>query len=517
VTNCTQVAAFLQQVSARQVGTPLPAADVANLQQLGLVQQFTAADFQQLQQDVAQLQQAQLTIAQESQQRATTAQQVDADTQKSHSILFHLEGVDAEHSTLERLGQEQDALKTIDADLAKRQQDFAQLLVKRSLVEMACPYDPGYIAITTGGRVALRDLNVALYRVGDTDFASYWTQALGVNAQLVTIANGSALVHAPLSADLPDVDPSYLWAVSIGIVKVPGDVPARVQNFVSAYQGVTRLSPNVENRLMAAEILAVLPAPVGDSLAALPPLLHEVDALKVPTPAALGVASLLLLGRRADGTYATDPLRQFLTVTASYESAALLAVINRPYDELTSRFAAIKALYTSWGYSASEDTELSSAYLAISDIPLETVNSKVAILARGIAGYLAYPLVASAILASIPVLEANETLNLLEKAYEILGQRTGPMTQAELICLAVRMIHGIDVKSVDELEPTAAKPPAEPNFYYANRAPIFWAPVIITHGVYYSTFSGIGGVHPGHVHAWGGGGLAGGGFGGGAG
>jgi len=511
VTSCAQVATFLQQVAARQIQTPVGPADIATLGQLGILQQYSASEFQQVQAEIQQLEQAQAAIAQESQQRAVAAQALASDTAKTHSILFHLEGVDKEHATLERLGQEQDALKTIDADLAKRQQDFAQLLLKRSMVEAACSYDNGYLAITTVGRVALRDLSVALYRVGDTDFAVYWAQARGVDETLTGLANAAAAVHSPLVTDLPGVDPSYLWAVSIGMVKVPGDVQPRFQNFLAAYQGATRLSANVENRLMAAEILSVAPTAVPDSLAALPPLLHEVDRLGVPAPSALGVAAMLLLGRRGDGTYATEPLRQFLAVTQSYESAALLAVINRPYDELMSRFTSIKALYSSWGYSSSEDTELSSAYLAVSELPLETVNSKVAILAHGISGYLAYPLVAASILASIPVLEANETLNLLEKAYEILGQRTGPMSQAELICLAVRMIHGIDVRSVNELDPTAAKAPAQPSFYYGSRPPIFWAPIVLVHGVYYSTYSGIGGVHPGHVHAWGGGGFAGGG------
>jgi len=512
VTSCTQVATFLQQASARSVQERLLPADLDGLQQLGLIAILPSPEFLQLQQEVAQLQQSQAALAQGTAERAAEAARMIDDTRTTHSILFHMEGVDREHATLERLDQEQEALKTMDADLAKRQQDFAQLLVKKSLLDMATPYDSEYIAITTNGRIALRDLNVALYRVGDAEFSVYWNQAKSIDQSLGAIANGAAVVHVPLSQSLSGVDPSYLWAVSIGMVKEPGDPQQRVQAFLDAYQGVTSLSPNVENRLMSAEILSVLSAPVNASLEALPPLIQGAKGFGVPDEAALGVASILLLGRRADGTYASEPLRQFLTRTLSYESAALLAVVNRPVDELSSRFNAIRSLYQSWGYSTSEDTELSSAYLAASEVPLESVSTKVAILARGMAGYLQYPLVASAILASIPVLEANETLNLLEKAYEILGQRTGPMSQAELICLAVRMIHGVNVKSVDEIDPTQAKPPPVPDFSYGSRPPIFWAGVYVTHGAYYSTFSGIGGVHPGHVHAWGGGGF--GGFGG---
>jgi hypothetical protein len=105
-------------------------------------------------------------------------------------------------------------------------------------------------------------------------------------------------------------------------------------------------------------------------------------------------------------------------------------------------------------------------------------------------------------------MEANETLSLLERAYELLGQRTGPMSQAELICLAVRLIHGIRVRSVDELDATARAAPAAATgaarAYYPVGPRWFFVPLIVTHGAYYSTFSGFGGPHPGHVHAVGG-------------
>jgi hypothetical protein len=38
---------------------------------------------------------------------------------------------------------------------------------------------------------------------------------------------------------------------------------------------------------------------------------------------------------------------------------------------------------------------------------------------------------------------------------------------------------------------------------------LWYAPLIMVHSSYYSTFSGIGGVHPAHVHGYGGGGFGG--------
>lgn len=506
---CNQVSAFLGEASARNVTTPLAPDALALLQELQLVRQLSAADLQQVQQRVADIQNAQLALAQEAAQRQQAAGAFAADTKKAHSILFHLEGVDHQNSLLERLQQESAAIKSLDEDLAKRQQDFAQLLLDKAALDAVGPYAGGYLSVTTQGRMALRDLTSRLYRVGDEEFSKYWEEASRVDNDLATIATQGAVVAQALSGQLTDVERAYVWAVAIGLVKTGGDPNERVQAYLDAYRRVKDLSGNVENVLMASEILATDRHALDEAVAWVGSLSHEVADLGVPPEAQLGVAAILLLGERADGTFATESLRGFLTTTPSFESAALLAIQNQPIPALAQKFASLKSLFGSWGYSASEDTELASAYLAASELPIDSVSPKMAILSRGLAGYLQYPLVAAAILASIPVLEANETLNLLEKAYEILGQRTGPMSQAELITLAVRTIHGINVQSVDELDATAKAVPSPPGFSYAGMPPRLWMPVFIAHGVYYSTFSGIGGIHPGHVHAWGGGGFTG--------
>lgn len=147
--------------------------------------------------------------------------------------------------------------------------------------------------------------------------------------------------------------------------------------------------------------------------------------------------------------------------------------------------------------------ELAASFLTLSDLPADGISTKLTILSRSLIAYLQYPLVASAILASIPVLEANETLNLLEHAYEIIGRRAMPMSQAELLCLAVRMIHGIRSETVGGLDTTATARPA--GFTYLPTQRFFFVPIVILHGSYYSTFGGFGGAHPGHLHAFGGG------------
>ena len=134
------------------------------------------------------------------------------------------------------------------------------------------------------------------------------------------------------------------------------------------------------------------------------------------------------------------------------------------------------------------------------------MNTKLTIIVDSLRNYLEYPLVASAIVASIPTLEANETLDLLQKAYSLLGTYATDLSSSELLSLSVRMIHGIKNELVKELDPTAKLTNTPMQFTYipSNVFFFYYAPLIVVHSYYYSTFSGIGGSHPAHVHGVGG-------------
>ncbi len=509
---CKDVAAFLTEVHARSISSTLASADLTALAQRNLICVLSTSDVDALRQQISGLSAAQAAIAQEDAQRRATAADVVERTAHERSFLFRLEGAEKRAADSQAVQEETAQLQGTTADLAQRQQQFSDLLAKQALLETAVPYDAGFVGLTGAGMLALRDLGARMYRVSDTDFAAYWTEAQQIDGELEDIAARSATYAGALAASLPNVDRSYLWAVAIGIAKAGGDPSVRTSAFLGAYGSVAPLSSNLENRLMAAEILASMDT--ASALPLLPDLNQQVQRAGVPAAASLGVASILLSGRRADGTVPLPQFGQFRPRTPSYEAAALLAIVNRPFEDVSDRFDQVRRLFAGWGYTTSEDTELSSAYLAVSDLPVETVSPKLAIISRGMAAYLQYPLVASSILASIPVLEANETLTLVEKAYEILGRRTGPMAPAALICLAVRTVHGIQIKSVNELDATATAAPVSPGATpYPNRffyGPV-WVPIFVVHGMYYSTFSAIGGAHPAHVHAVGGGGWGGGG------
>jgi hypothetical protein len=368
------------------------------------------------------------------------------------------------------------------------------------------PLGTGYVGLTGFGLVQSRDLGFRLYRLSDAPFTAYWDQAKQIRQEMDSLALGGQSYVTGLAGPLTGVDRSYLWAIGIGLAQIQPDPTKGGPAFLSAYTSLGTLSSNVENRLMSAEMLTTSPQPLDANLGALGQLDGEVRKAGVPKESSLGVASILLLGRRADGTYATENLTHFLQLTKSFESAALLAIVNRPYADMSQKFAQLRALFGAWGFAPSEDVELSSAYLSMSELPVDGINTKLAILSKGMGAYLQYPLVAASILASIPVLEANDTLNLLEQAYGIIGRTAGGLSQAELICLAVRMIHGIRSETITGVDSTATVVPAPVGAaYYAYGPRFFFVPIIIAHGAYFSTYSAFGGAHPGHAHFSGGG------------
>ncbi|HEY1197475.1 MAG TPA: hypothetical protein VGG32_01940 [Thermoplasmata archaeon] len=502
MTTCKEIYAFLSQVSGKNVTATLSGADEAVLSQLHLVQFLTQPQYLQLENDVQALGAEQEAIAQEAAQRVGLAREVQDDTRKTHSVLFRLEGQQKRAAKLQRETDDEARLRSVDSDLAQKQQVFGQLVSQRSLLDTITPYGDRYVGLTGLGAMEVRNLGVRLYRVSDVEFGTYWEQSQKITQELTNLAGSGADYFARLAPGIAGAERSHLWAIAIGLSKTQPDAAQGSATFINDYNQVHDLSGNIENRLMASEVLFSLPRPLSEEYPTLVQILRDVRDAKVPTESALGVASILLLGRRADGTIATPNLAEYLRFTRSYESAALLAIVNLPVADLSVKFQMLRTMFTGWGYQASEDVELSSAYLAVSEVPVQGISTKLAIIAKGLSTYLEYPLVAASVLASLSTLEANETLNLLEHAYDIVGRRASPMSQAELICLAVRMLHGIRNELVGPLDATAAVPQPVPGIYGPR---FYFVPIIVARYAYFSTYSGVGGVHPGHVHGFGGG------------
>jgi hypothetical protein len=88
----------------------------------------------------------------------------------------------------------------------------------------------------------------------------------------------------------------------------------------------------------------------------------------------------------------------------------------------------------------------------------------------------------------------------MEKASYLLASVAAGLERSELVSLAVRMIHGIENELVKKLDPTAKITNTPVQFTYGPSNMFFMYPLIVTHSSYYSTYSGIGGSHPAHVH-----------------
>ncbi len=258
---------------------------------------------------------------------------------------------------------------------------------------------------------------------------------------------------------------------------------------------------------MAAEIMT---AASSQDVQSLESVLRNLDKQlrnqDVPKELSAGVAATIMAGRRFDGTYPIDRFTQFRQLTSSYEAAAILAVMNVPYDGLSSKFQAFRSMFTSWGYMASEDTEIASAFLAIGELNADEVEEKLKYIVEQLKNYLEYPLVAAAILASIPVFESHEVLDLMEKAVTLLSGYATGLERSELVALAVRMIHGVRNELVKEIDSTAKITETPVQFTYGSHPGFFiwYFPVIVAHSSYHSTFSGMGGFHPAHSHGVGG-------------
>jgi hypothetical protein len=515
---CNDSRIFLSQIAGKSVSTLIGPGDLNFLATNGYVNLVQKQDYDQAVADVANLTQMNEALQNEIMQERTTAAGMWRDERKTHSILFHFEGRDRKEAEIANLQSERTALASEQADIAAKDSKIRELIMKKSAIDRMVPYNGQYVSLTGLGVVTLNDLNIRNYRVSDEDFSAFIEETKETSSELRSIAERSVFESNSLRTELPNLDPTQIWSVSIGLGKLQGDPVQLNQRFLLALRMVEHFKSTMDNKMMAAEIVtAVRPGPTdtptdNSDVQNLAKPLSDLDKqlrhhAKVPKQLSAGVAATVMFGRRYDGSYPIDTFIGFSKITRSYESAAILSVINDPSSQLPGKFQAFRSMFNLWGFQTSEDTELASAYLATSDLGPDDVRVKMQVIIDALKLYLEYPLVASAILASIATFEANEALDLTEKAFSILGSYAPGLQRSELLSLSVRMIHGVKNELVKKLDPSAPITNTPVQFRYAP-LPIFFpyhVPLIVAHSSYYSTFSGIGGVHPAHVHGFGGG------------
>lgn len=525
---CSEVRAFLSQVSDRQEPiVAIPPTDLEYLSANGYVELTTKEDHDKGLDEVTKISQ----MVDQARAKRDEAGQVEGalkqDEEKEHSFTFHFEKAEEKEQLREKVATEETALSKEEAELNEMDATVNALIEEKSRIDRMATYDGGYVSLTGLGTVVLNDLNVRNYRVSDEEFPEFASEIKATYAELRTIAERASSYAFLIKRLVPDIEmvvdysgpdagelsqeaaeaTSLMWGTAIGLAKLRGDSEQLGERFTQAVNGVWTLDSTTPNKLMAAEIMTAL---TGQDLTTLESdlknLEKEMREQSVPKELSAGVAAAIMAGRKFDGTYPTDRFAQFRQVTKSYEAAAILAVMNVPFDGLNAKFQGFRSTFTSWGYMTSEDTEIASAFLAIGELEVSEVEEKLKYIELQLRNYLEYPLVAAAILASIPVFEAHEALDLMEKAVTLLTAYLSGQERSVLVALAVRIIHGVRNELVKQIDPTATITPTPIQFTYAPHPGVFvwFRPVIIAHSSYHATFSGMGGFHPAHSHGIGG-------------
>lgn len=514
---CDDVRSFFYQLATKSLSTQVAPADLDFFHTNGYLSLMDKEEYDQGLAEVSSLTQMTGELQNEEQEERSSEDALDQEKKKTHSIMFHLEGGEKKETELSTEESEEEDVSKRQADIAEKDSEIQQLLQKKSMLDRVVPYGAMYLALTGLGVLTLNDLIVRNYRVSDVDFSDYIAESKETSAELQGIVDRGSFYVSSLGSLSPQLETgggddddqalSQVWSVSIGLAKLQGDQYAISRRFLSAFDLLDDFKSTLENKMMAAEIMTASTADLQSLAASLDSLDDQLrhDA-KVPKELSAGIAATIMAGVKFDGTYPTSRFVDFCKVTSSFESAAILSVSYAPLDELSGKFQAYRSLFSSWGYAKSEDTELASAYLSISDFGPDDVKDKMSIILDALKNYLQYPVVAGAILTSIPTLEANETLDLMEKAYSMLASVAKTLQRSELVSLAVLMVHGIRNEIVGGLDSTAKAatsntPVQFANFPYNNFLLYY---LILAHSSYYATFSGIGGAHPAHAHGVGG-------------
>lgn len=513
---CNDVRTFFSQIADKSVSMQIQQTDMNFLSNNGYISVMQKEDYDRALAEVSNLTQMNIDLMNEENADRSARTALEEEERKTHSITFLFEGKEDKEAERKKVESEKNAVSTIEADVAERETKINELIHKKSIIDRMVPYNGEYLSLTGVGVMMLNDLNLRNYRVSDREFSDFVEEIQTTFSELRSIADKGSFHVSNLRINFPEMEVSQLWSVSIGLAKLQGDPNQIGQRFLFALDLLRHFDCTLQNKMMAGEIMAASrtepsQTPTNSDLQNLSESLVRLDHqlrhdAHVPKELSAGITATIMFGRRFDGTFPTDRFVEFSKMTSSYESSAILSIFNVPSDQLAGKFQSFRSLFSSWGFEVSEDTELASAYLSISDLGPDDVMSKLTIIENGLRNYLEYPLVASAILASIPTLEANEILDLMEKAYFLLRPYVTDLERSEAISLAVRMIHGIKNELIKELDPTATivKTPVQFTYVPTNIFFIYHAPLIIAHSSYYSTYSGIGGYHPAHVHGVGG-------------
>jgi hypothetical protein len=337
----------------------------------------------------------------------------------------------------------------------------------------------------------LHELTIRNYRVGDKDFGEFLHETKATEMELQAIAERANNYYSAIKAATSNMDTSplaakerkdsyatvddddededededshedddddeyeeeyriksrgaessQLWAVSIGLAKLEGDLGKTKEDFIKMINALQKFNDsNLNSKLTAAETLVASGHGI-DSLEALANIDHQIrQSANVPEEISAGIAATIFCGGNPDALTRFDDV--FSKATKSFAAAALLSISKETQDDLRQKFETFKSIFGLWGYSPSEDTDLAAAYLVVSKLSEGDIRQKMSVLADALKAEFGFPLVPAAILTSIRALSADELLDLAEKAASILQPFTVGLPHSELANLSIRMIYG---------------------------------------------------------------------------
>src|SRR5712692_8410884 len=365
------VRTFFSQIASKSGPIQGQPVDLNYLSANGYVSVMAKDDYDRASADVATLTQRNMDLYNEKVKESQDEASMMRDAGHTHSILFHLEGREQKEAELQKVESEKAAVQTERLDISQKDAEITQLIQKKSAIDRFVQYNGQYVSLTGFGILTLSDLNVRNYRVFDTDFTQFTAETHDTTGVLKSVAEKGTYHVSNLKSIFPVQDLTQLWGVSIGLGKIQGDPNLIGDRFLLALKDVENFGSTLEDKLAAAEIItSVRPASnlppsdnsdIQNSSKALSELEHDLRHHDhVPKELSAGVAAMMMAGRRFDGTFPTDRYVQFSQLTASVESSAILSVVNVPVDQLSGKFQSFRALFDSWGFQRSEDTELAS-------------------------------------------------------------------------------------------------------------------------------------------------------------
>lgn len=476
---CNDVMTALSQISAKSVNAPISEDVLKLLTTNGCIACLSKDEYEKLAASVESISPTIDRELEEEQKKEETDEETLArDEKKIHSIRFWFEGHEKKDIDRARIQTDEQLVSKDEEEIKEKGNELQALIQKKSILDRQVPCGEQYLSLTGTGTIMLHELTIRNYRVGDKDFGEFLHETKATEVELQAIAERANNYYSAIKAATSDMDTSplaakerkdsyaaedddddddedeeeyrikskgaessQLWAISIGLAKLEGDPDKIKENFIQMINALQKFNnSNLDSKLMAAETL-VASGRNTDSLEALTNVDGQIrQSANVPEKLSAGIAATIFCGANPDALTRFDDV--FSKATKSYAAAALLSISKEEQGDLSQKFDVFKSLFDLWGYSPSEDTDLASAYLAVSKISETDAREKTSVLANALKAEFGFPLVPAAILTSIRALSADELLDLAEKAASILQPFTVGLAHSELANLSIRMIYG---------------------------------------------------------------------------